>query len=46
MTLRPRIGWSGDRIPLQAEIDALHHRAHEDCFIANSIRAPVRIESV
>ena len=46
VTLRPRIVWSGDKTPSQGEIDALHHRAHEDCFIANSIRAPVRVETV
>lgn len=45
VTLRPRIVWSGDRTPTPDEIAALHHRAHEDCFIANSIRAPVRIET-
>ena len=45
VTLRPRIVWSGERTPSQAEIDALHHSAHEDCFIANSIRAPVQVES-
>lgn len=45
VTLRPRIVWSGERTPSKDELDALHHRAHEDCFIANSIRAPVRIES-
>lgn len=45
VTLRPRIVWSGEKTPTADEIDALHHRAHEDCFIANSIRAPVRIES-
>ena len=45
VTLRPRIVWSGEKTPTADELDALHHRAHEDCFIANSIRAPVRIES-
>lgn len=45
VTLRPRIVWSGEKTPSQAEIDTLHHRSHEDCFIANSIRAPVRVES-
>lgn len=45
VTLRPRIVWSGEKTPTADEIDALHHRAHDDCFIANSIRAPVRIGS-
>jgi len=46
VTLRPRIVWSGERTPTPDEVAALHHRSHDDCFIANSIRAPVRIETV
>lgn len=44
VTLRPAIAFSGERIPAPAEIDALHHKAHEACFIANSVRSEVRIE--
>ncbi len=28
-----------------AELDALHHRAHEMCFIARSVNFPVRVEA-
>ena len=42
--LRPAIDWSGDVRPDATAIDDLHHRAHEACYIANSIRAEVRIE--
>lgn len=42
--LRPEIVFSGSRLPDAAEVDALHHAAHERCYIANSIRAEVRIE--
>ena len=42
VTLRPAIEFSGDA-PDAATLDALHHRAHEACYIANSIRAEVRI---
>lgn len=45
ITLRPRIVWSGDRLPTQSDVSALHDRAHSHCFIANSIRAPVCVES-
>jgi organic hydroperoxide reductase OsmC/OhrA len=45
VTLRPRIVWSGDKLPPPAEIEQLHHRAHEDCFIANSIKTEVKIET-
>jgi len=44
VTLRPRIAWSGDRQPSAGEIADLHHRAHEDCFIANSVNTEVTIE--
>ena len=42
VTLRPAIDFAGGP-PDAATLDALHHRAHEACYIANSIRAPVRI---
>ena len=45
VTLRPRIAWSGEKIPTAADLDRLHHRAHEECFIANSIRTTVKVES-
>jgi organic hydroperoxide reductase OsmC/OhrA len=44
VTLRPRVAWSGDKHPSTDEVAALHHHAHEECFIANSVRTEVRIE--
>jgi len=44
ITLRPKIVWSGDP-PDQAQIDELHHKSHEACFIANSITSEIAIES-
>lgn len=41
ITLAPRITWSGDKLPNDGEIEQLHHRAHEECFIANSVRTEV-----
>ena len=40
VTLRPKIRWDGDVV----QEDALHHAAHDDCFIANSVRTDVRCE--
>lgn len=40
VTLRPHVVWSGTR---DAEI-ALHHAAHDECFIANSVKTDVRCE--
>jgi organic hydroperoxide reductase OsmC/OhrA len=41
--LRPRITWSGKE-PSQEELDRLHHSAHEECFIANSVKTDVSVE--
>jgi organic hydroperoxide reductase OsmC/OhrA len=43
VTLRPRIAFDGEA-PNAAALDALHHKAHEACFIANSVTAVVRVE--
>ena len=40
VTLRPHVVWSG---PKPDEL-ALHHAAHEECFIANSVKTDVRCE--
>jgi organic hydroperoxide reductase OsmC/OhrA len=45
VTLRPAVIFDGARLPTAAEIDALHHRAHEECFIANSVKTEVRVKA-
>jgi organic hydroperoxide reductase OsmC/OhrA len=40
VTLHPRIAWAGDE-PDAAALAELHHAAHEECFIANSVRTEV-----
>ena len=44
VVLRPKIAFSGERVPSAEQIDALHERAHHECFIANSVRTDVRVE--
>lgn len=44
VTLRPRVVFGGDKRPDAAALEALHHRAHERCFIANSVKTEVRCE--
>jgi len=41
ITLRPAISFSGPKPPSAQELDALHHHAHEECYVANSVRAEV-----
>src|SRR5213595_3833869 len=36
VTLHPKVAFSGERVPSREEIDELHHKSHEACFIANS----------
>jgi organic hydroperoxide reductase OsmC/OhrA len=45
ITLRPRIEFTGEKRPSAEEIAALHHAAHEECFIANSLKCDVVIEA-
>jgi len=46
VVLRPNAIYSGERIPDQSKIEKMHHRAHELCFIANSIKSEVTTEIV
>jgi organic hydroperoxide reductase OsmC/OhrA len=43
VVLRPRIDWTG-QAPAAADLADLHHKAHEECFIANSVKSEVVIE--
>ena len=46
VVLRPQVSFSGTRLPDNERLHALHHLAHEDCFIANSVKTQVRCEPV
>jgi organic hydroperoxide reductase OsmC/OhrA len=41
--LRPKITWSGNRRPSAEELDKMHRAAHENCFIANSVKTNVTV---
>jgi organic hydroperoxide reductase OsmC/OhrA len=43
--LRPKVAFSGSKLPSREELDALHHAAHEECFIANSLRSEIVVEA-
>ncbi|MEM7477352.1 MAG: OsmC family protein [Planctomycetota bacterium] len=43
--LRPQVDWCPDHTPSQEEIEQLHERAHQECFIANSVKTEVVVES-
>ena len=43
VTFNPAINFSGPKTPSPDEIAELHHRSHEECFIANSVRTNVAV---
>jgi organic hydroperoxide reductase OsmC/OhrA len=43
ITLHPQIVYGGGKTPTAAELEQLHHLAHEQCFIANSIKTAVTV---
>ena len=45
VVLRPRIAWAGDKKPTPEEEHALHEAAHKGCFIAQSVKTDVRVET-
>jgi len=45
ITLRPDIAFAGPA-PEPAALDALHHEAHERCFIANSLNSEIVVAPV
>jgi organic hydroperoxide reductase OsmC/OhrA len=44
VALRPRIAFSGAKQPSADELAQLHHHAHEECYIANSVLTEVVVE--
>ena len=46
VTLRPHTRFAGERVPDAAALAALHHEAHAECFLANSVRCEIRCEPI
>jgi organic hydroperoxide reductase OsmC/OhrA len=44
IVLRPEIEFAGEA-PAAEALERLHHDAHERCFIANSLRTEIVVES-
>ncbi len=44
ITLKPEIVFSGGSLPSAEEVEALHHKAHQSCHIANSVRTEIVTE--
>jgi organic hydroperoxide reductase OsmC/OhrA len=46
VTLHPDVRFSGERRPTREALQDMHHDAHAECFIANSVKTDVRCEPV
>src|SRR5205085_10877887 len=42
--LHPKLKWGGDKEPSAEELGKMHHAAHEQWFIANSVKTEVTVE--
>jgi organic hydroperoxide reductase OsmC/OhrA len=41
--LSPKVIFGGEKTPSSEEEHALHHKAHEECFIANSVKTEISV---
>jgi len=46
ITLRPHIVFVGDKRPTAVDVEAIHHKAHEACYIANTVKSEVIVDGV
>jgi len=46
VTLRPEVIFSGEKQPTANELEQLHHKAQDECFITNSVKTEVRCEPI
>jgi organic hydroperoxide reductase OsmC/OhrA len=42
--LAPAITFTGEKRPSSEQLDELHHLAHEECYIANSVKSEVTVQ--
>lgn len=45
VTLNPDVAFAGSVRPSASDIDALHHAAHDACFLANSVKTEIIVNS-
>jgi organic hydroperoxide reductase OsmC/OhrA len=45
VTLKQKLKFSGDKQPTSQEIEEMNHAAHEQCFIANSVKTEIMVEA-
>ena len=45
VVLRPRVAFSGGRVPAPEEVRQMHDKAHHECYIAQSVHTEVSVEA-
>ena len=43
IVLNPKIAYGGEKLPTPADEERLHHLAHEQCFISNSVKTSITV---
>ena len=46
VTLKPHVQFSAHKQPTLAQLEKMHHQSHEQCFIANSVKAEILTEII
>lgn len=46
VTLKPHVKFSGNKNPTMEQLEKMHHQAHEQCFIANSVTTQIITEII
>ena len=44
VTLRPCVVFEGERRPTVGEVESLHRRSHDACYVANSVRSEIQVD--
>jgi organic hydroperoxide reductase OsmC/OhrA len=44
VVLKPQVRFCGDKRPTTEQLEKMHHQAHGQCFIANSVKTEVVVE--
>jgi organic hydroperoxide reductase OsmC/OhrA len=44
VTLKPKVIFKGEKKPTYEQIKKIHHNAHKQCFIANSVKTSIKIK--
>ena len=45
VVMNPKISFSGDKQPTAEQLEQIHHKSHQECFLARSVKTEVTWES-